>query len=226
MNVGGREIPVDKQRACFFLRIGANENVHSILRKLAISEGAVSTCVRRVATAIGDHLGDYVTMPGNGTPRKAAVKKQFKTREPAFKDAVGIVDFTCTTVPTGERCAGNIAAYLDRKGKPTPTFQAITTCEDSPRFLSLAGGVPGAAYDTLILQTARTLRGIPSGSGDPEDGRAKRELLKKVLGRELIFVHSLMFNYVRRPPLRPPPRPLPPRRPPRRLPRRRPPSRP
>ena len=61
------------------------------------------------------------------------------------------------TVPTRERCAGNIAAYLDRKGKPTPTFQAITTCEDSPRFLSLAGGVPGAAYDTRILQTARTL---------------------------------------------------------------------
>ncbi len=84
VNVGARKIPVDKQLACFLLRIGANEFVHSIRRKLAISEGAVSTCVRRVATTIGDRLGGYVTMPRNGTPRKAAVKKQFKTRERAF----------------------------------------------------------------------------------------------------------------------------------------------
>jgi hypothetical protein len=154
VNVGARKLAVDKQLACFLLRIGGNLPVAKIRRRLGMSESSVTQSVRRVALAIQNRLGHVVSMPRNGTTRKTAVKAMFETAEYGLRDAVGIVDCThipCT-VPVAERRAGNIAAYLDRKGRPTLTFQAITTPEASPRFLSLSGGVPGSAYDTRILQ--------------------------------------------------------------------------
>ena len=151
-NVGARTVPVAKQFAAFLLRVGANEPVHAVRRSLAISEGMVTTSVRRVAQAINDVLGYQVCMPLNGTRRKAAVKDMFVRRQ--FPGAVGIIDCTHMeiSVPTDARRSGNIAPYYDRKGRPTLTFQCITTPEARPRFLSVCGGIPGSAYDTKLLE--------------------------------------------------------------------------
>ena len=126
--------------------------MHAVRRSLAISEGMVTTSVRRVAQAINDVLGYQVCMPLNGTRRKAAVKDMFVRRQ--FPGAVGIIDCTHMeiSVPTDARRSGNIAPYYDRKGRPTLTFQCITTPEARPHFLSVCGGIPGSAYDTKLLE--------------------------------------------------------------------------
>ena len=68
INVGPRQIPVDKQLARFLLRISACMPVHTVRKNLAISEGSVSTCVRRVARTIVEELGWYAghTAQGEG----------------------------------------------------------------------------------------------------------------------------------------------------------------
>ena len=153
LNVGARKVGVDKQLACFLLRIGKNETVGIVRRRLAVSESTVSKAVRRVALAIKQCLGHHVQMPLNRSQRKADVKAMFAKAEQALADSVGIIDCTHIriTVPVKERRAGNEKVYLDRKGNATLTFQAITTPEKSPRFLSLSGGIPGSAYDTRLL---------------------------------------------------------------------------
>jgi len=154
LNVGGRKVPVAKQLVCFLLRVGANDPVHEIREKVHVSESTVTTSVRRVAEAICSRLGFYVRTPLNGTEAKAKIARMFAEREPAFKDARGIVDCTHTFMApeTKETRAGNKAAYIGRDGKTTLTWQAIVTPEATPRFLSLSGGIGGAAYDTRVLQ--------------------------------------------------------------------------
>ena len=153
-NVGARALPVDKQLACFLLRIGANQSIHEIRKKLTLSESSVSVCTRRVTAAICDNLGHFVRMPRNGTPAKAKVAKMFKARDPAFKDCRGIVDCTHVNItpPIEEVRGGHLAAYVGRSGEATLTFQAIVTPERTPRFLSVSGALPGSAYDTRVLQ--------------------------------------------------------------------------
>jgi hypothetical protein len=152
INVGPRQIPVNKQLACFLLRIGACMPIHTVRKNLAISEGSVSTCVRRVARAIVDRLGRYVGMPRNGTKRKQDVKKMFA--DALFPDCVGIIDCTHVevTVPTAAKVAGREGAYKDRSGLSSLTFQCVFTPEKSPRILSVSGGEPGSAYDTKVLE--------------------------------------------------------------------------
>jgi hypothetical protein len=154
VNVGERGVGVDKQLMAFLLRVGANLLVHTVRKKLDISENTVAVSVRRVAQAIGDNLGHMMRMPKNGTVAKEKVKRMFARRDPAFGDAVGIVDCTHVPIvlPTQIKNSGNTSAYLDRKGDVTLTFQAITTPEKTPRFLNLSGGIPGSAYDTRLLQ--------------------------------------------------------------------------
>jgi hypothetical protein len=164
INVGARQVGVDKQLACFLLRIGKNETVGVVRRRLAVSESTVSVAVRRVALAIQECLGHHVQMPLNGSQRKADVKAMFAKAERALADSVGIIDCTHIqiTVPVAMRRAGNEKAYLDRKSRPTLTFQAITTPEKSPRFLSLSGGIPGSAYDTRLLTQSTVYKKLGS----------------------------------------------------------------
>lgn len=160
INVGPRQIPVDKQLACFLLRIGASMPVHTVRKNLAISEGSVSTCVRRVARAIVEELGSYVGMPRNGSQRKKDVLKMFKAK--LFPGCVGIIDCTHVevTVPTEAKVAGRTGVYKGRSGRATLTFQVIWTPERSPRILSVSGGEPGSAYDTKVLERSSVYKNL------------------------------------------------------------------
>lgn len=154
-NVGRRRIPVDKQLMCFLLRVGNNEQTSIVARRLGISASSVPVCVRRVAIAIARCLGPkHLSMPRNGVPEKAAVKAAFRRR--SFKDAVGIIDCTHVriVVPFSVVREGNVNAYINRKSLKTLTYQAITTCEASPRFLNISGGLAGAAYDTRVMEAS------------------------------------------------------------------------
>ena len=127
VNVGERGVGVDKQLMAFLLRMGANLLVHTVRKKLGISENTVAVSVRRVAQAIGDNLGHRMRMPKNGTVAKEKVKRMFARRDPALGDAVGIVDCTHVPIvlPTAAKRSGNTPANLNRKGTPTITFQAL-----------------------------------------------------------------------------------------------------
>lgn len=161
-NVGERGVGVDKQLMAFLLRVGANLLVHTVRKKLGISENTVAVSVRRVAEAIGDNLGYKMRMPKNGTAAKEKVKRMFARRDPAFENAVGIVDCTHVQIvcPTEAKSSGNTAVFLDRRGHVGLSFQAITTPERTPRFLNLSGGVPGSAYDTRLLQRSAVFQNL------------------------------------------------------------------
>ena len=160
-NVGRRRIPVDKQLMCFLLRVGNNQQTSIVAQRLGISASSVPVCVRRVATAIARCLGPkHLLMPRNGAPEKAAVKAAFRRR--SFKDAVGIIDCTHVriVVPFSVVREGNVNAYINRKSLKTLTYQAITTCEASPRFLNISGGLAGSAYDTRVLEASFVYQNI------------------------------------------------------------------
>lgn len=161
-NVGCRKISVEKQLACFLMRVGGVEAVAKIRSELAISESSVSIFTRRVATAIINRLGCYVGMPRNGSKRKADVKKIFENRDIALKGAVGIIDCTSIpiVVPTRDRKDGNAYVYHNRKCQASLSVQAITTCEDCPRFLSIFGACPGSYYDTRIFYESSVYKNL------------------------------------------------------------------
>lgn len=145
-NIGCRQcrrIPVDKQLMCYLLRVGNNTQASIVARRrLHMSQSSVSVCMRRVAEAIVRCLGPkHMVMPRNNTPEKAAVKACFRKRR--FKDAVGIIDCTHVrnVVPFTVVREGNGNAYINRKSQKTLSYQAITTCEASPRFLNISGGL-------------------------------------------------------------------------------------
>jgi hypothetical protein len=87
-NIGARAVPVEKQVAAFLQRIGANLPVHTVRKNLEISESSVTGAVRRVSFAINSCLKHLVTMPRNGSERKAKVKAMFAKRQfPAASDS-------------------------------------------------------------------------------------------------------------------------------------------
>jgi hypothetical protein len=159
-NIGSRGVSVEKQLACFLLRVGADTSCSIVGQRLWLSPSTVSESTRRVAIAIGRQLGDRLKMPKNGTAAKKAVEKHFSMRQ--FKGCVGIIDCThiSVVVDSGVVKKGEANVYVDRKGVKSLTFQAVTTCEDTPRFLNVSGGLPGSAYDTKILEKSRLYTSI------------------------------------------------------------------
>ena len=93
-------------------------------------------------------------MPENDTLKKAKVLSSFRSRQ--FDGCVGIVDCTHVriVVPSHIKIGGGNNAFIGRKRVATLTYQAITTAQDSPRFLDISGGVPGAAYDTRVMESS------------------------------------------------------------------------
>ena len=79
-----------------------------------------------------------------------------------FKDCLGIID--CThwkiVVPTMYVRQGQKSAFMDRKFTHTLTFQLLSTCEASPRFLDIDGGQAGCAYDTRVLESSNIFTDI------------------------------------------------------------------
>ena len=154
-NVGERKLSVDKQLAMFLMRVGSNLPISKIRKFMGVSENSVTMCTRRVARAVVSCLGHLLQMPKNGSARKAKVVAMFEATD--FGAARGIIDCThiSVNVPTAARRKGVYGSYLNRKGQPTLTFQAIVTPEATPRFLDVSGGYPGSAYDTRLLQRSR-----------------------------------------------------------------------
>jgi len=159
-NLGGRAVSVAKQLACFLLRVGADTSCSVVGHRLWLSPSTVSVCTRRVAIAIGRQLGSNLKMPKNGTEEKKAVAKYFKARQ--FRGCVGIIDCThiAVVVDTEAVKKGEANVYVDRKGVKSMTFQCVTTCEDTPRFLNVSGGLPGSAYDTKLLEKSKLYKRI------------------------------------------------------------------
>jgi hypothetical protein len=151
-NVGARAVPVAKQLACFLLRVGNALGVTTAAKNLAISKSTAVECTRRVSRAIFRCLGERITMGSNGSRLKALVKAQFTKRK--FHGGVGIVDCTHTrvVVPAHIVRAAQASVFVDRQGLMTLSYQCVTDCARTPRFLDISGGVPGSAYDTKVLE--------------------------------------------------------------------------
>jgi hypothetical protein len=150
-NVGSRAAPVDKQLACFLLRVGNCVSTTTTAHNLGISPSTVVVSTRRVIDAITRCCAGVLGMPLNGSAAKAKVKSLFKLR--GFDGGVGIVDCTPMriVVPAHEVRAAHMPAYMNRKFTATLTFQCVTDCARSPRFLDVSGGLPGSAYDTKVM---------------------------------------------------------------------------
>jgi hypothetical protein len=155
VRVGARALPVAKQLMAYLLRVGSNTTSSIVAHRLGISASSVPVCIRRTAKAIIRNLKvEYLQMALNQTPEKAKVLSGFKRRQ--FEHCVGIIDCTHVriTVPARIKRRGNGNAFIGRKKVATLTYQAVTTAQESPRFLDISGGLPGAAYDTRVMEAS------------------------------------------------------------------------
>jgi hypothetical protein len=167
-NVGARAVSVEKQLACFLLRVGNGTSVSVVAKNLAISKSAVVECTRRASRAINAGLSHYMELPRNGTTAKAKVKALFRLRK--FEHAVGVIDCTHmrVVVPADLVRAGHATAFVDRKHHMALTFQCITDCGRTPRFLNVSGGIPASAYDTRVLELSHIYRNLDTYLEGPE----------------------------------------------------------
>jgi hypothetical protein len=206
-NVGGRRLPIEVQLMCFLLRVGAHSTAFVTARRLGISSSSVPACMRRVALAIIRGLGrKHLAMPMNGTAAKATVKATFARRQ--FPDAVGIIDCTHVNivVPTHIVRDGNKNAFMNRKSRTTLTYQAITTCDSTPRFLNVSGGKAGSSYDTRVLEDSHVyqhmneyLEGDEYLMGDLGADAQLRSCFRRILPLLMIATFAVFAGYPLRP---------------------------
>ena len=159
-NVGARAISVERQLAAFLLFVGSACGVRRTASLLDMSHEAVVTSCARVSEAINSQFKHELLMPINGSEKKKEVMQQFSAKR--FGGAVGIIDCTkmdCV-VPSEVACSGNAAVYWDRENNTCLSFQCVTDCQRSPRFLSVSGGVPGSTYDTKLFERSALCRNL------------------------------------------------------------------
>nr|XP_046473769.1 putative nuclease HARBI1 isoform X1 [Neodiprion pinetum] len=140
-------LSVETQVLCAirFYAVGSYQRAIGQDFALALSQTAVSRCIRSVSVAINDHmLCRWIKFPATPEQREAA-KIKFANAPQPFPGAIGAIDCTHVGIVAPKE---NEEAFVNHHGYHSMNVQMI--CDPELRILNVSARFPGSRHDAAI----------------------------------------------------------------------------